>query len=88
MLWTCPGGPKTRYLTSHGQIVGKETVEAQKAMLLTSCDRIAAMIRDGRTLQEVVAAKVVDGLGAHAGSGRLGPVAFARNVYNELKADS
>ena len=82
------GGPKTRYVTSHGQIVGKAAVEAQKAMLLTSRDRIAAMIKDGKTLEQVVAAKVVEGLGAKAEPGHLGPDAFARDVYNELKATS
>jgi glyoxylase-like metal-dependent hydrolase (beta-lactamase superfamily II) len=79
------GGPKTRYVTSHGQIVGKDAVEAQKAMLLTSRDRISAMIRDGKTLEQVVASRTVEGLGAIAEPGHLGPEAFARDVYNELK---
>ena len=82
------GGPNTKYVTSHGQIVGKAAVEAQKAMLITSRDRIAVMIKDGKTLDQVVAAKVVEGLGAKAEPGHLGPDAFARDVYNELKAAS
>lgn len=79
------GGPKTRYVTSHGQVVGKDAVVAQKDMLIASRDRIAALIKQGKSLDEVVAAKVVEGLGAVAQPGHLGPDAFARDVYNELK---
>ena len=80
------GGPRTRYVTSHGQVVDRSVVVAQRDMLLTSRDRIAALMAQGKTVEEVVAAKVTEGLGAVALPGHVGADAFTQDVYAELKS--
>jgi hypothetical protein len=79
-------GPNTRLVTSHGQIVGREALIAQRTLLLTTRDRVTAMIAQGKTAEQVIAADVTKGLGAHAEPGHIGADAFVRDVYAELKA--
>lgn len=80
------GGPQTRFVTSHGQVVDRMAVIAQRDLLVTSRDRIAALIAQGRSLDQILAAKVTEGLGAHAEPGHISADAFVRDVYGELKA--
>jgi glyoxylase-like metal-dependent hydrolase (beta-lactamase superfamily II) len=79
------GGANTRYVTSHGQVVGRGAVAAQRTLLLTSRDRIAALIKEGKSLDQILAAKVTEGLGAQAQPGHISADAFVRDVYAELK---
>jgi glyoxylase-like metal-dependent hydrolase (beta-lactamase superfamily II) len=79
-------GPQTRFVTSHGQIVDRTAVSAQRDLLITTRDRIAARMAQGQSLDEILAAKVTEGLGAHAEPGHISADAFVRDVYNELKA--
>jgi glyoxylase-like metal-dependent hydrolase (beta-lactamase superfamily II) len=79
-------GPDTRLVTSHGQVVGRQALIAQRALLTTSRDRISALIGQGKTLDQILAAKVTEGLGAQAQPGHISADAFVRDVYGELTA--
>jgi glyoxylase-like metal-dependent hydrolase (beta-lactamase superfamily II) len=80
------GGPQTRFVTSHGQVVDRTAVIAQRTLLVTARDRIAALMAQGKSQDEIVAAKVTEGLGAQAQPGHISAEAFVRDVYAELKA--
>jgi hypothetical protein len=41
-------GPNTRFVTSHGQVVDRTAVVDQRTLLLTSRDRIAALMKAGQ----------------------------------------
>jgi len=79
-------GPATRVVTSHGSVVDRSVVIAQRDLLLTTRDRVTALIAQGRSSDEVVAANVTADLGARALPGHIGADAFVRDVYAELKA--
>jgi cyclase len=78
-------GPATRIITSHGSVVDRSVAVAQRDLLLTTRDRVTALIDQGKTLDEVIAAKVTADLGAHALPGHIGADAFVRDVYEEIK---
>jgi glyoxylase-like metal-dependent hydrolase (beta-lactamase superfamily II) len=79
-------GPATWLVTSHGQVVHRAAAEAQRKLLLTSRDRAAALIAQGKTLDEVQAADITRDLGAEALPGHVSAQQFVRDLYNELKA--
>jgi hypothetical protein len=79
-------GPGTRIVTSHGSVVDRSVVVAQRDLLLTTRDRVTALIAQGKSPDEVVAANVTADLGARALPGHIGADAFVRDVYGELKA--
>jgi glyoxylase-like metal-dependent hydrolase (beta-lactamase superfamily II) len=78
------GGPATRFVTSHGQVVGRAAVVAQRDLLLTTRNRVVALIAQNKTLEQVLAANVTAGLGATAQPGHISADAFVRDVYREL----
>lgn len=78
-------GPNTRIIPSHGPIVGRQSAMEQRDLVLTVRDRVAALIAQGKSEEEVVAAKVTADLDArephHTTAER-----FVRDVYSELDA--
>jgi cyclase len=78
-------GPDTRIVTAHGAVVDRSVAIEQRDFLLTARDRIAALIAQGKSADEVVAANVTADLGVHALPGHIGADAFVRDVYGELK---
>ncbi|MBC2666123.1 MBL fold metallo-hydrolase [Novosphingobium flavum] len=79
-------GPNTWLITSHGQVVHRDAAEAQRRLLITARDHAAAMIGQGKSLDEVQAADITQGLGAEALPGHVSAQQFVRDLYNELKA--
>ncbi len=79
-------GPGTKIVTSHGSVVDRSVVVAQRDLLLITRDRVTALIAQGKTLDEVVAAKVTADQPARALPGHIGADAFVRDVYEEIKA--
>jgi len=77
-------GPHTRIVTSHGDIVDRSVAMAQRDFLLVTRDRVTALIDQGKTLEQVLAAKVTADLGVHATPGHISADAFIRDLYREL----
>jgi len=51
-------GPKTKIVPGHGAVVDRNAVAAHRDMILVLRDRVAEMIKQGKSQQEVTAAKL------------------------------
>lgn len=76
-------GPDATIIPGHGAIVGAEVMAAYIDMLKTVRDRVAAMIAEGKTLEEVVAAKPTADLDGQYGDVGLS-LGFINRVYTSL----
>jgi len=50
-------GPATKIVPGHGAIVDKNAVAAHRQMIIAIRDKVAALVKQGKTQQEVIAAK-------------------------------
>ena len=76
-------GPDATIIPGHGAIVGADVLAAYIEMLQTVRDRVAAMIAEGKTLDEVVAAKPTADLDERYGD--VGQsLGFINRVYTSL----
>ena len=76
-------GPDATIIPGHGPIVGTEVMAAYIEMLQTVRDRVAAMIAEGKTLEEVVEAKPTADLDEQYGD--VGQsLGFIDRVYTSL----
>src|SRR5690606_10299772 len=50
-------GPETKVIPGHGPLADRSRVQAFRAMLATSRERIAGLIGEGKTLEQVIAAQ-------------------------------
>ena len=81
------GKPDTKIIPGHGAIVDKAAVAAHKAMMMAVRDNVAALVRQNKTEQEVVAAKVTDEFDAKVtGATPMTAERFVRQLYQELKS--
>lgn len=78
-------GPKTKIIPGHGPIADRTTVIAQRDLALKVRDRVAALVLQGKSEDEVVAAKVTAGLDARVPQGDITVDRFVREVYVDLK---
>ena len=84
-------GPKTRVVPGHGDITDRARVIAFRDMLLVLRDRVAALMQQGKTVEEIVAARPnaeYDQRLALSPSGSGGSEATLRQLYAELKRTS
>ncbi len=79
-------GPETRIVTSHGEVVGRSVVIAQRDFLLASRDRVTALIAQGKSVDEVIAANITADLNVQAATAHISSEHFVRDVYAEVKA--
>jgi cyclase len=80
-------GPNTKIIPCHGPTVDRAAVIAHRDMILAVRDRIAQLVQQGKTEQEVVAARPEAEFDAmvHAPNQASGD-RFVQQVYAELKA--
>jgi glyoxylase-like metal-dependent hydrolase (beta-lactamase superfamily II) len=80
------GRPDTRIVPGHGAIVDKAAVAAHKAMMLAVRDRVAALVRQNKSEQDVVAANVTGEFDSKVtGATPMTAERFVRQLYQELK---
>ena len=79
-------GPNTKIIPGHGPTVDRTAVVAHRDMTLTVRDRIAPLVAQGKSEDEVVAAKVIADLDAKVQQAGTTGERFVRQVYAELKA--
>jgi cyclase len=79
-------GPKTKIIPGHGPIVDRTALVAQRDLILLMRDRVAALIAQGKTVDEVVAAKPTADLDAQVPQGAQSVERFLRWLYAEIKA--
>ena len=76
----------TKIVPGHGAVVDKSAVAAHKAMMMAVRDKVAALVTQGKTQEEVVAAKVTNEFDARV-TGATPQTAdrFVGQLYQELK---
>ncbi len=79
-------GPNTKIIPGHGPTVDRNAVVAHRDMALTVRDRVARLIDQGKTEDEVVAAKVTADLDAKIQEAGTTGERFVRQAYAELKS--
>lgn len=81
---------KTKIIPGHGPgpIDSAEQLKPYRTMLVTIRDRVSAMIVEGKTLEEVQAAKPTMEFDEKWGTGFINPVNMVRQVYLDLTSQS
>ena len=78
-------GPSTKIVPGHGVVVDKAAVAAHRDMIIAIRDKIAPMVKQGMTVEQVTAAKPTSAYDAKVpGVGTTGD-RFIGQVYAELK---
>ncbi len=75
---------KTRIVPGHGPIADKAALTEYRTMLVTARDRMAKLVKDGKSEDEVVAAKPFADLDAKWAPTELASKNFIRVVYHSL----
>jgi glyoxylase-like metal-dependent hydrolase (beta-lactamase superfamily II) len=76
---------KTKVVPGHGALTDKAGLITYRALLVDARDRVAKLIKDGKTEDEVVAAKPITDLQAKAGANDMASANFERLIYRSLK---
>jgi glyoxylase-like metal-dependent hydrolase (beta-lactamase superfamily II) len=79
-------GPNTKIIPGHGPTVDRLAVMAHRDVAMTIRDRVAALVDQGKTEDEVVAAKVTADLDAKIQQPGNTAERFVRQAYQEAKA--
>jgi glyoxylase-like metal-dependent hydrolase (beta-lactamase superfamily II) len=77
-------GPGTRIVPGHGPLADRAAMLRFRGMLETVRDRVAKLVGEGKTLEQVTAAKPLADLDAAWGTGFMKPEMFLRVVYTDL----
>ena len=75
---------KTRIVPGHGPIADKAVLTEYRAMLVTARDRMAKLVKDGKSEADVIAAKPFADLDKKWAPTELAATNFIRVVYNSL----
>jgi glyoxylase-like metal-dependent hydrolase (beta-lactamase superfamily II) len=78
-------GPNTKIIPGHGPAVDRAFVTAHRDMLLTLRDRVAKLVQEGKTLQEVTAAKLTTDFDSKVEQPGTTGERFIGQLYAELK---
>jgi glyoxylase-like metal-dependent hydrolase (beta-lactamase superfamily II) len=78
-------GPDTRIVPGHGPLSNRAALEGTRTMLVTIRDRVRKMIDEGRSRDEILAAKPTAEFDAVYGGGFMKPDLFVGLVYDSLK---
>ena len=79
-------GPGTKIIPGHGPTVDRTAVTAHRDVVMTVRDRVAALVAQGKTEDEVVAAKVTADVDARIQQPGTTGERFVRQAYADLKA--
>ena len=77
-------GENTRIIPGHGPISSRSELVAYREMLLRARDGIQPLIEDGRTLEQIIAARPTADLDPEWADGFIRPAQFVRMVYTSL----
>lgn len=78
--------PTTKIVAGHGPVVDKTVIAANRDMILTIRDRVAALIAQGKSQEDVIAAKPLADLDAKVQQAGTTGDRFLGQVYADLKA--
>jgi cyclase len=80
-------GPNTKIIPGHGPTVDRAVVVAQRDMILAVRDKVAALVEQGKTVEEVLAAKPTSDFDAATQNATTTSARFLRGLYAELKTN-
>jgi len=78
-------GPNTKIVPGHGPVVDRAAVTAHRDMVVAIRDKVATMVRDGKTQEQVVAAKPTSDFDAKVQQPGTTGDRFVGQLYAELK---
>jgi cyclase len=76
---------KTKIVPGHGPLTDKAALVTYRAMLATARDRVAKLIKDGKSLDDAVAAKPLTDIEQKLGANEKQSADFVRVIYHSLK---
>lgn len=77
-------GPNTKIVPGHGDIVNKNDVAAHRDMMIAIRDKVDPMVKEGKTLAEIVASKPTANYDAKVPQGTMTSERFIGQLYAEL----
>ncbi len=80
-------GPNTKIIPGHGVMVDRAALIAHRDMILAIRDKVAGMVQEGKTVDEVLAAKPTSDYDARIPSASTTSERFVRQLYAELKTN-
>jgi cyclase len=80
-------GPATKVVPGHGPLADRAALLRFRGMLMAVRDRVAKLVKDGATLEQVMAAKPLADLDRVWGTGFMKPDAFLQVVYRDLSRE-
>jgi glyoxylase-like metal-dependent hydrolase (beta-lactamase superfamily II) len=81
-------GPNTKIIPGHGPLADRNAVIAQRDMILTVRDKVAALVAQNKTLQEIIAAKPTAEFDAQVPRSAQTAEEFVTWMYEALQHDA
>ncbi len=76
----------TKIVPGHGNLMTKADLTAYRTLMVTARDRVAKLISEGKSEDDVVNAKPIQDLEKQAGANEMATTNFVRLIYRSLKA--
>ena len=76
--------PSTKIIPGHGPLADRAALQQYRDMLVGVRDSVAPLVRGGRTLDQVIAARPTAKWDAQWGQSFIKPEAFVRIVYDSI----
>ena len=80
-------GPNTKIIPGHGPMVDRAAVMAHRDMILAIRDKVAALVQQGKSVEDVLAAKPTSDYDATVPNSSTTSERFVRQLYAELKTN-
>jgi cyclase len=80
-------GPHTKIIPGHGPTVDRAAVMAHRDMILAIRDKVAALVQQGKSVEDVLAAKPTSDYDATVPNSSTTSERFVRQLYAELKTN-
>jgi cyclase len=80
-------GPHTKIIPGHGPTVDRAAVMAHRDMILAIRDKVAVLVRQGKSVEDVLAAKPTSDYDATVPNSSTTSERFVRQLYAELKTN-
>ncbi len=77
---------RTKIVPGHGPLMTRDELKAYRATLAEARDRVARLMKDGKSEDEVVAAKPLVDIQAKVGASDMASANFERLIYRSLKS--
>jgi len=77
---------ETKIVPGHGAVADKSAVAAHKDIMIAVRDRLFALVKDGKTLEEAIAAKLTADFDARVPGAADTSARFITQMYGEMKA--